>query len=289
MLVGSMPRNEIASETGLATGSVSNLLSEWMKGLQDPQYEAVRELTVQSRRLRMSLTDYAASFRLFNFLKKLKVDENRIESFILNIQDRCMNTTENEELSKQKIVNILMGLLDVSTSESIPLEDVPRFVTEKIEEKQQVVEDIEALKEQKQTAEIEATKAIERKGLTIEAINEHLSVKQELSKFSLFTKDIPKLLTTLKHLHHLRYDPNKVVAKFSSITSLENEENTLRGKILLLKEEQKKHQNILALCEILVVSLQFDTAQVKLLIDTISEIASINRIPIKEAALKFLV
>src|SRR5919197_5034841 len=91
-----MPRNEIASETGLATGSVSNLVSEWMKGLQDPQYEAVRELAVQSRRLGMSLTDYAASFRLFNFLKKLKVDENRIESFILHIQDRCMNTTEND-------------------------------------------------------------------------------------------------------------------------------------------------------------------------------------------------
>jgi hypothetical protein len=142
-----MPRNEIASETGLATGSVSNLVSEWMKGLQDPQYEAVRELAVQSRRLGMSLTDYAASFRLFNFLKKLKVDENRIESFILHIQDRCMNTTENEELSKQKIVNILMGLLDVSTSESVPLEDAPRFVTEKIEEKQQLVEDIQILRE----------------------------------------------------------------------------------------------------------------------------------------------
>jgi hypothetical protein len=101
-----------------------------MKGLQDPQYEAVRELAAQSRRLGLSLTDYAASFRLFNFFKKSKVDENRIESFILNIQDRCMNTTVNEELSKQKIVNILMELLDVSTSESIPLEDVPRFVTE---------------------------------------------------------------------------------------------------------------------------------------------------------------
>ena len=142
-----MPRNEIASETGLATGSVSNLVSEWMKGLQDPQYEAVRELAVQSGRLGMSLIDYAASFRLFNFLKKLKVDENRIESFILHIQDRCMNTTENEELSKQKIVNILMGLLDVSTSESVPLEDVPRFVTENIEEKQQLVEDIQILRE----------------------------------------------------------------------------------------------------------------------------------------------
>jgi hypothetical protein len=35
-----------------------------------------------------------------------------------------------------------------------------------------------------------------------------------------------------------------------------------------------------------VISLQFDTGKVKLLVDTISEIAATNRLPIKEAALK---
>ena len=55
-------RNEIALETGLATGSVSNIISQWKKGLQDPQYQDVRELAVQSRRLEMSLTDCARIF-----------------------------------------------------------------------------------------------------------------------------------------------------------------------------------------------------------------------------------
>jgi hypothetical protein len=55
---------------------------------------------------------------------------------------------------------------------------------------------------------------------------------------------------------------------------------------LLIKEEQKKHQNIWALCETLVIALQFDTGKVKLLVDTIPEIAARNRLPIKEAALK---
>ena len=61
----------------------------------------------------------------------------------------------------------------------------------------------------------------------------------------------------------------------------------MRQKILLLKEEQKKHQNILALCERLVVSLQFGYTEVKLLADTISEIASRNQIPLREVGLKF--
>jgi orotate phosphoribosyltransferase-like protein len=224
-------RDEIASETNIAEGSVSHIISEWKKGLQDPQYQDVRELAVQAKRLGMSLTDCAASFRLLNIFKKMKIDENKIESFIINIQDSCINAKEGqEEVSKEEIVKILMELLEISKSQSIPLQDVKSFVTEKIEEKQQVIEDIEAFREQKQNAEIEATKAIQRKGITIEAINEHLSLGQELAKFSLSTREIPKACTTLKHVHQLGYDPNKVVAKFSSITSLENEEKTLRGK-----------------------------------------------------------
>ena len=194
---------------------------------------------------------------------------------------------EDEMLSNEKIVKILMELLEVSKSQAIPLEHVPRFVTGKIEEEQRLVENIQALREQKQNAKIETNKAIQGKGLCIEAINEYLSLKEELSKYSLSTKEIPKLWTTLKHVNQLGDDPTKIVATFSSITSQENGEKTVRQKILLLKEEQKKHQNILALCERLVVSLQFGYTEVKLLADTISEIASRNQIPLREVGLKF--
>ena len=70
----------------------------------------------------MSLPDCAASFRLFNVLKKMKVDENKIESFIINIQDSCINAKEGqEEVSKEEIVKILMELLEISKSQFIPL------------------------------------------------------------------------------------------------------------------------------------------------------------------------
>ena len=92
----------------------------------------------------------------------MKVDENRIESFILNIQDSCINAKE-DEVSKEKIVKVLVELLEISKSQSIPLEDVPRFLIEKIEEKQILVEDIQALREQRQTVDNEATRALQRK------------------------------------------------------------------------------------------------------------------------------
>ena len=44
-------RNEIAAETNIADGSVGGIIFEWKKGLQDPQYQDVRELAGQSRQI----------------------------------------------------------------------------------------------------------------------------------------------------------------------------------------------------------------------------------------------
>ena len=50
------------------------------------------------------------------------IDENKIESFIINIQNSCINAKEGqEEVSNEEIVKILMELLEISKSESIPL------------------------------------------------------------------------------------------------------------------------------------------------------------------------
>ena len=70
----------------------------------------------------MSPVDCTASFRLFNIFKKMMIDENKIESFIINIQNSCINAKEGqEEVSNEEIVKILMELLEISKSESIPL------------------------------------------------------------------------------------------------------------------------------------------------------------------------
>ena len=46
-----------------------------------------------------------------------------------------------------------------------------------------MIEDIEAFREQKQNAESEATKAIQRKGLTIEALMSIFPLKQSFPNF----------------------------------------------------------------------------------------------------------
>jgi len=39
-------RDTISSDNGIGTGTVSNIIDEWKKGVQDSDYESIRELSV---------------------------------------------------------------------------------------------------------------------------------------------------------------------------------------------------------------------------------------------------
>jgi hypothetical protein len=39
-------RDRIAADNDISTGTVSNIIDEWKKGVQDSDYESVRELSV---------------------------------------------------------------------------------------------------------------------------------------------------------------------------------------------------------------------------------------------------
>ncbi|MBV9177228.1 MAG: helix-turn-helix domain-containing protein, partial [Nitrososphaeraceae archaeon] len=47
-------RDEIAMIVQISAGSVSKIISEWQKGLDDTEYSAVRDTVVQLRKLGMS-------------------------------------------------------------------------------------------------------------------------------------------------------------------------------------------------------------------------------------------
>ena len=42
-------RNEIATNNKIGTGTVSNIINEWKKGLDNSEYESIRELAFKER------------------------------------------------------------------------------------------------------------------------------------------------------------------------------------------------------------------------------------------------
>jgi hypothetical protein len=75
----------------------------------------------------LNLSDLTSNFRLHNFIKSSGAAEEDIESFIVNI---CSN-----DVSHEKVVELVYQLHEISKAESIPLEQVSSYIKEKLEGK----------------------------------------------------------------------------------------------------------------------------------------------------------
>ena len=112
-------RDSVAANNNIGAGTITNIINEWKKGVQDSEYQSVRELAVYSKKEGLDLSELASRFRLYNYINKLGVNEDDIESFIVH----CMNGANG--LPPEKIIDLTNQLFDISKSESIPPAEVP--------------------------------------------------------------------------------------------------------------------------------------------------------------------
>src|ERR1051326_1993095 len=194
--IGGDTRYKIAIDNDIGEGTVSGIVNDWKRGLEDSEYESVRELAVQSKKQGLALSDLASHFRLYNIIKKLGANEDQIESFISN----CTSGAGVEVLPPEKIIDLVNQLFNISKSESIALEKVPDYIQQKIQHKEKLEEQIK-----------EAEAILQSKNVSIKAINEHVNLKEELSKHGLSTKDTNKLLNVIKNVEEQGYDTTKIV------------------------------------------------------------------------------
>ncbi len=218
-------RDKIASDLQIGTGTVSNIVSEFKNNLQGSDIDSIRELVAETRKQGFTLSDLAQHIRLRNFCIKSGASEEKVESFITNVS--------TGDVPPKRIIELVNQLHTISKSESIPLDKVPGYIDLKLEEKKKI--DV----------------ILQSKNVTIEAINEHLQLKDELKKYKLSTKDIHRLVNFLEAVKEYRYSPGKVVAKLRSIKSLENKENRLKNNCEMLSKKGAKYKEIIPLANII--------------------------------------
>jgi hypothetical protein len=88
---------------------VCNIINEWKKGVKDSEYDSTRELTVSLKKQGIGLSELACSVVLYNYIKKIGTNEDKIESFIVNLA----NSSEPE-----KLIGIANQVAHLSISES---------------------------------------------------------------------------------------------------------------------------------------------------------------------------
>jgi hypothetical protein len=114
---------------------------------------------------------HASHARLYNYLVKSGASENKIESFITKV-----STTD---VSPEQTIELVYQLHEISKEESIPPDQVPNYIEQKLEEKKKIDEQI-----------TQADATLQSKNVSIEAIAEHIQLNEELSRYRLSIKDI---------------------------------------------------------------------------------------------------
>ena len=227
--LGGNSRDRIATDNGIGAGTVSNIINEWKKGVEDSDYDSLRELAVYSKKEGFGLSEIASSTRLGNYIQKLGANQDQIESFIANLA----NSPEPE-----KLIDVANQIAKLSRSESIPLEDVENHVKQKEEEKQTLEEEIK-----------ERRAILESTHVEIQTINEYKQLKEELNKRGLSIEDPNRLLTILKSIKQLKYDPNKIIAEFSRLNSLRRTERILKNNCQILENRMSEDRQVLPLLQ----------------------------------------
>jgi hypothetical protein len=169
------PRDQIAEQNGIGAGTVSGIVANYKVGLEELDFDSIRLLAVEARQHGLNWSDLGSHFRLLNFIEKSGAAEDKIESFIANVS--------NNDASPEKLIALVNQLHDISKDESVPLDEVPNYIKEKLEQKKKIDDDIQ-----------QADAVLESKNVNIETVNEHVKLNEKLNEYNLSFQDIDKLL-----------------------------------------------------------------------------------------------
>jgi hypothetical protein len=225
------PRDKIASDLQIGAGTVSGIVSDFKENLHGSDLDSVRELAIEARKQGLTPSDLAAHIRLHNFFIKSGAAEDKVESFIANVN--------SNDIPPERVIELVYQLHGISKSESIPLDQVANYVKEKLEEKQKIDEEIK-----------EADAILQSRNVNIEAINEHIQLNERLNERGLSTEDIEKLLNLIDNAKEFGFDGKKIVAKLRKIKRLDKKEERLRNNCEILSKQLTTYKEILPLTEL---------------------------------------
>src|ERR687888_234956 len=113
-----------------------------------------------------------------------------------------------------------------------------QFPPNNFDEKQRIDEEIK-----------QADVALQSKNVSIEAINEHLKLSEELDKHGLSTNDIDKLLKLLVNAKKYGFDGKEIAEKLYNMLELEWKQKQLKDKCKKLSKRISKYKDVVPLTE----------------------------------------
>ena len=135
------PRNDIAAENGLSSGAVTNIINEWRQSLGFAAADELREFATTLRKRGITASQCAVGFRVAMTLSRIGVNEDSIETFVLDVYNRCKNIG----ISPENISSYIQDLIEFSTTNVLPISKISDYLRQKKEEKQSLEEEVRGL------------------------------------------------------------------------------------------------------------------------------------------------
>jgi len=223
-----LPRDKIAEDNNIGAGTVSSVISNYKVGLGALDFDSIRQLALEIRKQGLNWSDLASHFRLYNYFKG--ASEEKVESFITNVS--------SNDIPPERIIELVIQLHDISKSEPIPIDQVPGYIKEKLEEKQKIDEEIK-----------HADDLLQSKNVNIEAVSEHLKLKEELDRHGVPIQDIDKLLKILVNAGRYGFDGKEIADRLYNMLELEWEERELKDKCKKFSKKISKYKDVVPLTE----------------------------------------
>jgi hypothetical protein len=259
-------RAEIERITGISSGTISNIIADFKKRLDDSDPEALKDLYTVLREHNITPSQCATGFRTAKVINEIGGDDEKMQAFLSKVKEECVD----KKVPTSAIVPSLRSTIEFSEKEGIPISEVP----DQIEKRRKKLADLRADVE---AAKAEKNKVLGDAKLTKEFVNEYTLFKKRLKAVGLTTKDVDAAVNVLLNLRALGHDPKKIVAQYSRIKSFESVEKRHQLKCAQWEERIKSYKQTYRLAEWF-VSNGYTRIDLEILQDIIMDIARRERI-----------
>jgi hypothetical protein len=287
-------RDPIATDLVLGTGTVSKIISEWKSGLDYPIAEELRELAVGLRKMAIPASLYAEGARIASYLIKFGVDAEEFSHFISELYSRCKKL----DIQPDRVAYLLKQMLDLS--ELVTLSQIPEYVEQQMSRLQKLKKEVEDLERKLSDTKIRLDIALNEEGTTRYELNQFSSFKAEMKNNGLDKLDNSKLVSAIVGARQLGFNSRVIGEKVSNVEKLEIDQKALEERVGFLDKKRQKmeldcgyleqealvHTHRISLYKDL-ESMGMGIKELKLLWNTIVEIATANNISKDRASQKF--
>jgi hypothetical protein len=290
-----LTRDTIAANHGLSAGTVTNIIREWMLGLDEAIADELREFAVSLRRLRITAPTAAEGARVASMLTSLGVDKDDFYLFISETHRDCIKLG----LQPERIAHDLKQLLDLS--DSVPWEQIPIHIERQLGRKKQLEGEIQQLESLASEAKKRLDTALEEEAASKNEMNQFFIFTREMRKHRIPMEDLPMLVETINGIKMLGYDPKAILSKLSGFERLQTVEKELMDRVNEFTNKKTKLENECSSAQAwldthsLTLNKYFELEQMgfglkelKTLWHKITEIGAANKLDPDQAVQKFL-